>query len=48
MLAGLNIAEELFRERKEREELTRGVEAQARRLRENLETQIQDPSGREP
>ncbi len=42
ILTGLNIAEELFRERKEREDLARAVEEQARRLRVKLETQIQD------
>jgi cell division protein ZapA len=47
ILAGLNIAEELFRERKEHEGLTRAVEEQAHRLRVKLEAQIQDSSGRD-
>jgi len=42
LLAGMNIAEELFRERKDREGLLRSVEDRARRLRVSLETQIQD------
>ena len=45
LLAGLNIAEELFRERKEHEELRRSVEDQARRLRESLESQIRESTG---
>lgn len=47
VLMGLNIAEELFRERKEHEELKRAVEEQARRLRLSLETQMQDSPGRD-
>ena len=47
VLTGLNIAEELYRERKEHEELKRSVEDQARRLRLSLETQIQDTPGRD-
>lgn len=46
LLTGLNIAEELFRERKEHANLERSIEDQARRLRMSLETQIDDSSGR--
>ena len=42
VLASLNIAEDLFRERKEHKEMVRAVEGRARRLRERLETQF-DP-----
>ncbi len=40
VLTSLNIAEELFRERREHEELMRSVEERARKLRESLETQM--------
>lgn len=43
VLTSLNIAEELFRERREHEELIRSVEDRTRRLRESLETQMQRP-----
>lgn len=40
ILASLNIAEDLFRERREREDLVRDVEIRSRRLREHLESQF--------
>jgi cell division protein ZapA len=42
VLTSLNLAEELFRERKEHEDLVRTVEDRTRRLRERLELQF-DP-----
>ena len=42
ILASLNIAEDLFRERREHEDLVRTVEERTRRLRERLESQT-DP-----
>jgi cell division protein ZapA len=48
ILASLNIAEELFRERKEHEDLVRDVEERTRRLRERLETQFEAITRSEP
>jgi len=40
LLTSLNIAEELFRERREHERLVRSVEEKTRRLRESLEARL--------
>lgn len=45
ILASLNIAEDLFRERKEHEDLVRTVEDRTRRLRERLESQTDPKAG---
>jgi cell division protein ZapA len=47
ILTSLNIAEDLFRERREREDLVRTVEMRSRRLRERLESQFGPPWGGE-
>lgn len=47
ILTSLNIAEDLFRERKEREDLVRTVEDRTRRLRERLELQAESQVGAE-
>ncbi len=43
ILTSLNIAEDLFRERREHERILRNVEERTRRLRENLEEQCIAP-----
>ena len=48
ILASLNIAEELFRERKEHEDLVRNVEERTRKLREKLEIQFESVRRPEP
>lgn len=48
ILASLNIAEELFRERKEHEDLVRNVEERTRKLREKLEMQFESIKHSEP
>ena len=47
ILTSLNIAEDLFRERKEREDLVRTVEDRTRSLRERLELQAESQVGAE-
>jgi cell division protein ZapA len=47
ILTSLNIAEDLFRERRERENLVRDVEVRSRKLRERLESQFGPPWGGE-
>lgn len=45
ILTSLNIAEDLFRERREHEDLVRSVEDRTRRLRERLESQTDPKAG---